>query len=142
MSNKRKDTSYVIIHSSNTTPVQILDVKDLDTEHRKKGLLSCAYHYVIKRDGTVQEGRDILLSGVHIEGNPDITNKNSIGVCLIGGKSLKNGTPDCNYTFKQYTSLVSLIKELKDKYTVSVLGHRDVEKSTLCPNFDVAELLS
>jgi len=141
MSNQRKETSYVIIHSSHTAPKENLDVKDLDTEHRKKGLFSCAFHYVIKRDGTVQEGRDILLSGVHVEGNPDITNKNSIGVCLIGGKSVENKA-DCNYTFKQYTSLVNLVKELKQQYAVSVLGHRDVANSVLCPNFDVSELLT
>ena len=60
MSNQRKETSYVIVHSSHTTPKENLDVKDLDTEHRKQGLFSCAFHYIIKRDGTVQEGRDIF----------------------------------------------------------------------------------
>jgi N-acetylmuramoyl-L-alanine amidase len=142
MSNKRTATSYVIIHSSKTTPKENLDVKDLDIAHRKQGLFSCAFHYIIKRDGTLQSGRDISISGVHVEGHKEITNKNSIGVCLIGGKSLENNTPDCNYTFKQYTCLVSLIKELKEKNTVRVLGHRDVTTSTLCPSFDVSELLS
>tara|TARA_R110002153_G_scaffold234742_2_gene388113 strand:+ start:467 stop:892 length:426 start_codon:yes stop_codon:yes gene_type:complete len=140
MSNIRKETKYIVIHSSETKPSENLNVTDLDTQHRKDGLFSCAFHKVITRDGAVQDGRDIQIAGAHVDSNITLSNKNSIGVCLIGGQAL-NGQPDCNYTFKQYDSLVKLITELKTEYNqVEIVGHRDVTGS-LSPHFDVKELL-
>jgi len=140
MNNVRKETKYIVIHSSETTPEENVNVKDLDTKHRKEGLFSCAFHKVITRDGAVQCGRNIQIAGAHIDTTITLSNKNSIGVCLIGGKST-NGQPDCNYTFKQYSSLIELIAKLKIEYNdVEIVGHRDVT-SSLSPHFNVKELL-
>lgn len=141
MNNLRKETKYIVVHSTNTSPKQNLDVKDLDTKHRKEGLFSCAFHKVIKRDGTVQDGRDIMIAGTHVETDVHLSNKNSIGICLIGGHNV-DGQPDCNFTFKQYESLVKLIDVLKASYDgVEIVGHRDVSGSS-CPQFNVKELLT
>ena len=104
-------------------------------------MFSCAFHKIIKRDGTIQDGRDIQIAGAHIaDGSLKLSNKNSIGICLVGGQSA-NGQPDCNYTFKQYTALVNLVKKLKQDYSgVEIVGHRDVADS-VSPHFDVSELL-
>lgn len=141
MNNIRKETKYIVVHSTNTNPEQNLDVKDLDTKHRKEGLFSCAFHKVIKRDGSVQDGRDIMIAGAHIETDAKLSNKNSIGICLVGGQNF-NGQPDCNFTFKQYESLVKLIDVLKASYDeVEIVGHRDVSDAS-CPQFDVKQLLT
>jgi N-acetyl-anhydromuramyl-L-alanine amidase AmpD len=88
----------------------------------------------------VQDGRDIQIAGAHIDTTITLSNKNSIGICLIGGKST-DGQPDCNYTFKQYSSLMELIAQLKTEYNqVEIVGHRDVTGS-LSPHFNVTELL-
>lgn len=140
MNSVRKETKYIVIHSSDTTPEENVNVKDLDTKHRKEGLFSCAFHKVITRNGDVQDGRDIQIAGAHIDTTITLSNKNSIGICLIGGKST-NGQPDCNYTFKQYSSLIELIAKLKIEYNdVEIVGHRDVT-SSLSPHFNVKELL-
>jgi N-acetylmuramoyl-L-alanine amidase len=140
MNSVRKETKYIVIHSSDTTPEENVNVKDLDTKHRKEGLFSCAFHKVITRDGNVQDGRDIQIAGAHIDTTITLSNKNSMGICLIGGKST-DGQPDCNYTFKQYSSLIELIAKLKIEYNdVEIVGHRDVT-SSLSPHFNVKELL-
>ena len=141
MSNLRTETKYIVIHSSDSSPEDDYDVKDIDTQHRKDGLFSCAFHKIIKRDGTVQDGRDIKVAGAHIaDGTLKLSNKNSIGICLVGGKSIE-GQPDCNFTFKQYTALVKLIEKLKQDYSeADIVGHRDVADS-VSPHFDVSELL-
>ena len=140
MNSVRKETKYIVIHSSDTTPEENVNVKDLDTKHRKEGLFSCAFHKVITRNGDVQDGRDIQIAGAHIYTTITLSNKNSIGICLIGGKST-DGQPDCNYTFKQYSSLIELIAKLKIEYNdVEIVGHRDVT-SSLSPHFNVKELL-
>ena len=37
MSNERKETKYIVVHSSESTPDDF-DVNDIDTQHRKDGL--------------------------------------------------------------------------------------------------------
>ena len=140
MKNVRLETKYIVIHSSNTNPKQNFDVKDIDIQHRKDGYFSCAFHKVITRSGEVQDGRDIQIAGAHIDSSVKLSNKNSIGICLIGGQTIE-GSSDCNFTFKQYTALVDLLKELKKDYNeATIVGHRDVADS-LSPHFDVKELL-
>ena len=46
MSNLRTETKYIVIHSSESSPKEDFDVKDIDTQHRKDGLFSCAFHKI------------------------------------------------------------------------------------------------
>ena len=140
MSNIRLETKVIVVHSSQTTPEQNISAEDLGAMHRKDGLLSIGYHKIIKRDGTIEDGRDIDTCGVHIEAKGEVSNQNSIAICLIGGKSL-TGELDCNYTLAQFTALKELIVELQSQYDKSlVIGHRDVA-DTPCPNFEISELV-
>ncbi len=139
MSNQRLETKFIVVHSSQTTPEEDLSAKDIDTLHRKDGLLQNGYHKIIKRDGTIEEGRDITLCGVHVEELGQVSNRNSIGVCLIGGKNHR-GEPDCNFTLAQFKAVHELLVELQSQYDkVLVIGHRDVTGTT-CPNFEISEL--
>ena len=88
MSNIRKETKYIVVHSSETNPTQNFDAKDIDLQHRKEGLFSCAFHKVITRKGEVQDGRDIQIAGAHVDSSVKLSNKNSIGICLIGVSEL------------------------------------------------------
>jgi N-acetyl-anhydromuramyl-L-alanine amidase AmpD len=139
MSNKRVSTKFIVVHSSQTTSAENLSAKDIDTLHRKDGLLSIGFHKIIKRDGTIEDGRNIDTCGVHVKTKGDVSNQNSIGVCLVGGKNSKEEL-DCNYTLAQFNSLHFLLVELKSHYgKVTVVGHRDVA-DTSCPSFEVSEL--
>ena len=139
MSNKRLDTKFIVVHSSQTTPEQNLSALDIEIMHRKDGLLSIGYHKIIRRDGLIEDGRDIDTCGVHVEARGDVSNQNSIGICLIGGKSV-TGKPDCNFTLPQFIALNGLIVELQSQYDkILVIGHRDVA-DTSCPNFEISEL--
>lgn len=70
-------------------------------------------------------------------------NKDSIGICLIGG--IKDGTKDVpviNYTTAQWETLERLVKDLKAKYPkANIVGHRDYEPKKTCPNFNVKDWL-
>ena len=140
MSNKRLETKFIVIHSSQTTPEQNLSASDIEIMHRKDGLLSIGYHKIIRRDGLIEDGRDINTCGVHVEARGDVSNQNSIGICLIGGKSV-TGKPDCNFTLPQFIALNGLIVELQSQYAkILLIGHRDVA-DTSCPNFEISELV-
>ena len=66
-----------------------------------------------------------------------ITNQNSIAIALVGGLSQDGENLDTNFTFKQFVSLRDLVKQLKKKYSVEVVGCRDATNSNSCIFFDV-----
>ena len=72
----------LIVHCSATPEYKNFDVNDIREWHVKgNGWSDCGYHYVIKLDGTLQEGRPVEKIGAHCAGH----NRDSIGVCYIGG---------------------------------------------------------
>ena len=85
----------------------------------------------------IEKGRPEEEIGAHVGGY----NKNSIGVCWVGGKERDLGLPIDNRTAKQRDSLSSLIYALKAKYPeAEILGHRDFPGVTKqCPCFNVKE---
>lgn len=113
-----------------------VDAAMIDRWHRAKGWLKIGYHYVIKRDGTVEKGRDLKEVGAHVENH----NTGNIGICLAGGTD-KVARPENNFTDDQFHSLALLLQDLHNQFpTAKILGHRDwpgVKKA--CPSFDVRQ---
>ena len=138
----REETKYIVIHCSQTRPSQNIGVREIDRWHRERGWLSCGYGKVIKRDGTVEQGRKEDMSGAILPINqPLITNQNSIAVGLVGGLSEDGKTLDTNFTFQQYSSLRELVKKLKTKYKVEVVGCRNAINSKSCMCFDTSAIV-
>jgi len=140
--NYRARTDYIVIHSTKTKSSENLSAKDITLKHRKEGFFHNAFHFIIKRDGTVEDGRDIEMSGAILPINqPLITNQNSIAIALVGGLSQDGANLDTNFTFKQFVSLRDLIKKLKQEYSVEVVGCRDAINSKSCMSFDVQAIV-
>lgn len=136
---RRKATDTLVIHCADTKPNQNFTAKDIREWHvLERGWVDIGYHIVILRDGTVQAGRPLWSVGAHVEGH----NSTSIGVCLMGGTSLK-GTEENNFTPEQWASLIETVRRLIHVYPITVIcGHRDFPKVTkYCPSFDVATWL-
>lgn len=131
---KRQETNYIVVHCSATLNRADYDWKTIDRMHREKGWIMCGYHFVIKKDGTIQNGRDVDTVGAHVSGH----NNDSVGICLIGGID-KNGKSVDNFTEEQKASLRELIDYLRYEYPkANVLGHRDFPSVAKdCPCFDV-----
>tara|TARA_R110000868_G_scaffold350158_1_gene611397 strand:- start:75 stop:458 length:384 start_codon:yes stop_codon:yes gene_type:complete len=110
-------------------------VKDIRRWHMEKGWQDIGYHFVIKRDGTVETGRGVTLVGAH----EPTRNANSVGICLVGGVNEKDYTKaENNYTPEQWVALEKLVKKLLVTYPkVKIMGHRDCPKvHKACPSFD------
>jgi len=128
----------IIIHCSATKPSMDIGVEEITDWHVIGNKWSdIGYHYVIKRDGTLEHGRDINKDGAHCKGH----NKNTIGICLVGGVNDK-GTPQDNFTPPQWDTLESLVEDLVWKDWVNpgcfIKGHNELS-SKACPSFDVQE---
>ncbi len=131
---RRKETNYIVIHSTQTKPNADISIRNVDEWHRKRGLLKVGYHFFIKRDGVIEVGRNPNEIGAHIK-EQDST---SISVCIAGGLNTR-GVVAPDYVKEQIESLFVLIRTLKYMYSnAKVVGHRDLSE-TECPSFDVKE---
>lgn len=126
----------IIVHCSATSPGLNYGAEQIRRWHvEDNGWSDIGYHYVIKRDGTLEEGRPLMRAGAHTKGH----NENSIGICLVGGVRV-SGKPEFNFTYRQMHKLLVLITDLKSQYDIKrVAGHRDFDDGKACPCFNVGE---
>lgn len=123
----------IIVHGADTPEdmdVGVNAIRQWHTDPKPKGngWDDIGYHFVIRRDGTREVGRDFDTPGAHCRGY----NKTSVGICLAGGK------PRFNYTRSQLTALEQLIYELLDQHPKArVHGHHTFDPTKTCPLFDV-----
>ena len=119
----------LIIHCSDTPKSMDVGAKEIGRWHEQRGFNKIGYHYVIRRDGSLEVGRMESVIGAHCFGQ----NRRSLGVCLVGRGE---------YTKKQFTALKRLSDELKNRYVgLKIKGHYSYSKKT-CPMFNVEEWLS
>jgi len=135
-----KALDYIVVHASATPPSMDIGAEEIRGWHLRKGWLDIGYHKVIRRDGTVEDGRDLSIPGAHVRGY----NHFSWGICMVGGVAADKKTPEDNYTPEQYEALELLLRGLEslaiDTYDKRpmVLGHRDFPNvAKACPCFDV-----
>lgn len=127
----------LVIHCAATPPDMDIGVAEIRRWHvGGNKWQDIGYHFVVRRDGTVENGRPVAVAGAHAKGH----NANSIGICLVGGIDAKK-RPENNFTPAQWASLEGLVRDLKAKYNIqaaNIIGHNQVAKKA-CPCFDVPQ---
>ncbi len=132
--------TLIIIHCSAVRPDQTSSVAQINTWHHERGFhRGVGYHYVIRRDGTIEPGRPEWMVGAHCLVKGHHYNSHSIGVCYEGGYDAR-GQPDDTRTSEQKVSMRRLLKELHERYPRAfILGHCDLDPKKLCPCFEAAK---
>ncbi len=128
----------IIIHCAATKPSMDIGAEWIRRIHiNEKEWRDIGYHFVIRRNGTVENGRPIEQIGAHCLNH----NSKSIGICLAGGIS-ETARAENNFTPAQFESLQLLIYNLAKQYPsiVKLSGHNDYANRP-CPCFNVHELL-
>lgn len=131
---KRTKTALIIIHHVGQIERDVT-VQEIHGWHLEKGWSGCGYHFVIRKDGTVERGRPVGTVGAHCQGS----NSNSIGINVVG--DFMKGKP----TEAQINSLVKLVADLCDRYKITkdrkhIIGHRE-KMVTDCPGDHLFSLL-
>lgn len=114
------------------TAIKNISPLEIDELHKNKGWNGIGYHYYIRKDGVIYNGRDEEAEGSHTKGY----NKVSIGVCLEGDFEEEDVTES------QMKALEKLSVYLCLKYDIkNIIPHRNLGK-TLCPgkNFPMDEI--
>lgn len=129
-----RNIDKIIIHCSATPEGRKVTVDEIRQWHLQRGWKDIGYHYIIYLDGTIHKGRPESVVGAHCSGY----NKNSIGICYIGGCDI-NMQPKDTRTVGQKRALSEILKRLKRTYPNATLhGHNEFANKA-CPSFNVQE---
>ena len=131
-----RSITLIVIHCSAVGPEQESSAADIDSWHRANGWQGIGYHFVVRRDGSVELGRPIEVVGAHVVGH----NRYSIGICYEGGLDAAGEAADTR-TPEQIKALRSLVEQMHERFPKAlIVGHHDLDPTKPCPCFDaVAE---
>lgn len=123
----RDRTDLIIIHHSDGGKDIDFSAAQIHDMHLDNGYVGIGYHFVIRKDGTIERGRPIWAEGAHTYRQ----NHNSIGICLSGDFSIAKPTE------AQLDSCRNLIAYLCETYKIPrdrkhICGHRQFNE-TDCP---------
>lgn len=128
MKKTNRKITKVFLHCSTSDSPAHDNIKTITEWHLERGFKTIGYHYVITKDGTIHEGRDINIIPAAQKGY----NNGSIAICLTGEQIFSKA---------QLSSLQNLCKEIKLTYpAVTFHGHCEVSTKR-CPVFDYRSVL-
>lgn len=130
--------THIVLHHTATPQTTIASQeKSINTAHKGRGFpLSklgwhIGYHYLIDLEGTVKQFRGDEEVGAHCK--EQMMNYKGIGVSLVGNFE------ETTITSSQYSSLIKLLKDLKDKHKIPKenFGYHKMYKPTACPGRNI-----
>lgn len=131
----RPATDKIVIHHTGNPYDDDLSAAEIHASHRAQGWSGIGYHYVVRKDGAVEEGRPHWTIGAHAYGH----NSHTIGIHVCGNFELAEPTD------AQIESLAMLLATVCHDYGLPidedhVVGHRDL-MPTACPGANLYALL-
>lgn len=122
----RRTTDMIVLHHTGVSDIDA-SAEEIDQWHKNNGWAGIGYHYVIRKDGTIEKGRPDWAVGSHAYGE----NWHTIGIHLSGDFSAAEPTE------AQIESTSMLLANLCTDYGLPIdadhiVGHRDL-MPTDCP---------
>ena len=123
----RTKTDMIVIHHTGNPTDDDLSAKEINRSHKAQGWSCIGYHYVIRKDGTVEQGRPHWTVGAHAYGE----NYHTIGIHVCGNFEI--GKP----TQAQIEALAMLLANICNDYGLPidkqhVVAHRDLMPTACC----------
>ncbi len=120
-----REITHIVMHCTATPATSDIGAADVHRWHIQRGWSGIGYHFVIRRNGEIEPGREIEKKGAHVAG----FNAKSIGISLAGGVASNGQTPVDNFTDGQMLAARDLVLDLMAIYQVpssNVMGHNEV----------------
>ena len=127
---ERPSTEMIVIHHAGFPDGD----KDSSAEEIHKfhqevnGWAGIGYHYVIRKDGTIEQGRKPLAVGAHSYHH----NKNSVGICVAGNFEVAKPNHEQMESLKLLTAWLCQKYKLNPLGAGVIVGHRNLN-DTDCP---------
>lgn len=121
-------TDCIVVHHIGTANNDDVSAETVHQWHLNNGWSGIGYHFLIRKDGTIEEGRPLGTVGAHVYGE----NRHTVGINLVG--NFESAVP----TEAQKTAAAHLIASLCTVYQLdpvwesTVKGHCDLN-ATACP---------
>lgn len=130
----RSATKAIIVHHVGV-PSGDTSAAAIHKAHLANGWVGIGYHYVIRKDGSIERGRPLVTAGAHAQGH----NYDTVGINVTGNFDTERPTAE------QIDSLERLLASLCRIYDIdpgvtTIQGHRDVN-ATDCPGDNLYSLL-
>ena len=106
----RNATRKIVIHHSGSVKDVDFSAEKIHEMHLQNGWAGIGYHFVIRKDGTIERGRPVWSVGSHAQGH----NSDSIGIYLCGDFNAAKPTD------KQIESAAMLIANLCADYNIPI----------------------
>lgn len=132
---------FIVLHCSDSDRLAHDNIATIREWHTLRGFTGpdgvsgthddVGYHFFIRRDGTIEEGRKVEDVGAHVQNH----NKFSIGVCLSGRTFV-------DFHGIQFTAARKLVRDLIKRFNLTeqdVKLHRQLDSGKTCPNFTLAQ---
>lgn len=143
----QRDVTEVVIHATETYSNKNIGSSEIHDIHNELGHDGIGFHYVIRRDGTLQRGRPINQKGEHasVNGHDEF----SIGIAMVGGIKAPAGQENPltylsphSFNRAQFTTLEKFLASYYRKFPGGqVFGHNDIDIDELDPYFDVPDYI-
>lgn len=133
---ERELTDMIVLHNTGAEEDTDTDADSIHNYHLSIGWVGIGYHFVIRKDGTIEKGRPEWAVGSHAYGE----NSHTIGIHLSGNFTIAEPTE------AQVESCAMLIAYLCNKYGIPtnrerIVGHCEVNDDTDCPGENLQALL-
>ena len=130
---KRSKTEKIATHHA---AAKVCDAKTIHGWHLNNGWSGIGYHFVVRKNGTIERGRPIDKVGAHCTGH----NSNTIGICFEGNFQKEKMS---DVQLKAGQELIAYLLDLYNLKKSDVVRHKDLI-ATSCPgkNFPFAKMVS
>ncbi len=124
--NYRSRTDGIVIHHVGNTDRNVNSAA-IHRWHINNGWKGIGYHYIIRKDGTIERGRPLETVGAHCYNQ----NEHTVGICVIGNFELAKPTQ------AQFRTAEKLIGAICGLYEIipndeTIVGHKYYNR-TACP---------
>jgi len=131
---RRDVTDMIVIHHTGENDIDA-SAEQIHGWHLNNGWAGCGYHFVIRKDGTIERGRPEWAIGSHAYGE----NSHTLGIHLSG--DFQQAEP----TSEQVEKLAILLANLCEDYDIPIdrkhiVGHGEL-MATSCPGANLQALL-
>jgi N-acetyl-anhydromuramyl-L-alanine amidase AmpD len=126
---KRKATNLIVLHHAEAS---VCTVDRIHSWHLDNGWAGIGYHFLVRKDGSIYQGRPIDTEGAHCLG----FNEASIGICAEGNFETETMSE------AQKNAIIDLLKHIEGIYPAcTIVGHRE-KNATSCPgkNYPLEEI--
>ena len=123
---ERTTTDMIVIHHTGAN--MDASAEQIHEWHLGNGWAGIGYHFLIRKDGTIEQGRPLGTVGAHVYGE----NRHTVGINLAGNFELGDPTEAQTAAAARLIASLCTVYQLDPRWQGTVKGHRDLN-ATACP---------